>query len=90
MKHNRTTNKKGSKMNTAAKQLKAVEKALGALAYEDVFIYPTSNENWIELRIAEPEITMPELRAMLGNKFRFNVEVGNHRAIFVSKIISAS
>ena len=77
-------------MNTAAKQVKAVEKALGALAYEEVFIYPTSNENWIRLWIAEPEITMPELRAILGNKFRFDVEIGNDRAVFVSKMVVAS
>jgi hypothetical protein len=48
-------------MNTAAKQEASVAKALGSLAYESVFIYPTSNELWTRVQIQNNHITTYDL-----------------------------
>jgi hypothetical protein len=37
--------------NVAEKQLDSVEKVLGELAYEEVFIYPTPSELWTRLSV---------------------------------------
>lgn len=56
--------------NIATKQLNSVVKILGELAYEDIFVYETPNENWIELKIQNDEITNSQVAEMFPTNFR--------------------
>ena len=70
-------------MNTATKQLNSVVKILGDMAYEEIFVYETSNENWIELRIQDSNITCVDVSLMFP-KLRYKVAFADYDETILS------
>jgi hypothetical protein len=56
-------------MNAAARQEASVAKALGSLAYESIFIQPTSSEHWTRISAQDRDFTLEEISKLLGKKF---------------------
>jgi hypothetical protein len=56
-------------MNFAERQEALVAKALGSLAYESIFIMPTSSEHWTRISVQDADLTLEEVSKLLGKKF---------------------
>ena len=69
-------------MNIATKQLNSVVKILGPLAYENVFVYETSNENWIRLDIQSDQ-TRAGLALMFPYYFHIAMDKHDENVLFV-------
>jgi len=56
-------------VNMADKQEVSVAKALGALAYESVFIYHTDNEQWTRIQIVDDALLNADIAGYFGCDF---------------------
>ena len=83
MRDNNLVQTKGNEMNTVEKQLNSVLKILGKKAYGDIFVYETSNENWIELKIQDSNITRVDVSLMFP-KPRYKVAFADYDETILS------
>jgi hypothetical protein len=56
-------------MNMAEQQESSVAKALGALAYDSVFIYQTDNEQWTRIQIVDDALLNADIAGFFGCDF---------------------
>jgi hypothetical protein len=56
-------------MNMAEKQEISVAEALGALAYDSVFIYQTDNEQWTRIQIVDDALLGIDIASYFGWHF---------------------
>ena len=73
-------------MNQADKQEEAVSKALGALAYEKVFIFQTSNENYIQIYIDDESLSSGEVANLFGQDFLVKKLNCDNRSLIITNL----
>ena len=79
-------------MNMAEKQLASVEKTLGKLAYESVFIYETDNETWTRIQITSAFFTRGVIAALFGPEFTVIQDARDDRGLLIrnDKLLKSS
>jgi hypothetical protein len=77
-------------MNAAEKQEASVVKVLGELAYNDVFIYETDNEDWIAL-VIRGDLMRNQVAKLFNRNFdvKFDEKFDNTLLIRNNKIAKA-
>lgn len=73
-------------MNKAEKLENAVAKTLGAMAYETVYIHPTSSERFVEIILQGELASNPEsVTKLFGKKFTVTASTYDPRSFIISK-----
>lgn len=83
MGHDYLNTTKEIQMNTSTKQLNSVVNFLRPLAYEEVFVHETSNENWIRLEVQADKLTRAGVAMMFPTYFQVAMDAHAENVLFV-------